>query len=201
MMCLPVYNQNVTGNTSTSAVKETTVNVSENIIVIEDAVEKYGKQIYVYCYHMLNNKHEAEDAVQDIFLKAFNYGKLRDVEAILLWLYKTAYHHCLNLIKRKRFFEFISLPDNLISNENNPQQHMEMTEFSEEIQNALCTLTGKQRTVLLLRTIRDFSYDEIAVIVCQKPQTVRKQYERARKKVMAYLNSKGGMYNEKSIIV
>ncbi|WP_082061678.1 RNA polymerase sigma factor [Paenibacillus sp. E194] len=55
---------------------------------------------------MLGNKHEAEDAVQDIFVRA--YEKLHLYKPNVLfssWLYKIAYHYCLNLIRKRNIHQ------------------------------------------------------------------------------------------------
>ncbi|MEC0255612.1 RNA polymerase sigma factor [Paenibacillus lautus] len=69
----------------------------------EPIVETYKKQIYIYCCRMLGCKQDAQDAVQDVFIKAFT--KLHTYEAKVSfssWLYKIAYHHCLNLLRKRQ---------------------------------------------------------------------------------------------------
>lgn len=66
-------------------------------------VQRYQQRLYVYCYHLLMQREEAEDAVQDVFIKA--YEKLSQYayrQSFSAWLYKIAYHHCLNMLKRRR---------------------------------------------------------------------------------------------------
>lgn len=60
------------------------LDTNENIIVpdleIEDLIKVYGREIFSYCYHLLRNKEDAEDAVQEIFLKAFNNVKKKKID-------------------------------------------------------------------------------------------------------------------------
>ncbi|MFD1908858.1 RNA polymerase sigma factor [Paenibacillus rhizoplanae] len=69
-----------------------------------DVIRLYQQRIYLYCYRLLNNKEEAEDAVQDILIKAYqNIGQYKPQADFTSWLYKIAYHHCLNLLRRQKF--------------------------------------------------------------------------------------------------
>lgn len=67
---------------------------------IENYIRDYNKQIFSYCYRMLNNRHEAEDAVQEVFLKIFIYicHKKQVVDSPKIWLYKVAHNYCINII-------------------------------------------------------------------------------------------------------
>lgn len=59
--------------------------------------------MYTYCYYILRSHEEAEDAVQDIFVKV--YQELRRYEkrvSFNAWLYKVAYHHCLDQVRKRK---------------------------------------------------------------------------------------------------
>lgn len=169
----------------------------------DNIARQYHKPIFRYCFHMLRNQQEAEDAVQEVFLKAYeNYGSQQNLKSVPSWMYKIAYHHCLNVIRRKKLLRFIGLEGHLYSDIGIPEEGIETAEFEEHIQLALSRLSPVQRTVLILRTVEEMDYDEIAAILCEKPQTVRKQYERAKKKVKLYICiEKGEKYNEEVPII
>nr|WP_225942082.1 RNA polymerase sigma factor [Sporosarcina limicola] len=75
--------------------------------MIEDLLSEYHQKIYVYCYNILRNTQDAEDAAQEVFLKAFQSKKLLEIDNRSAWLYKIAYNHCLNKVKRRNLIEFI----------------------------------------------------------------------------------------------
>lgn len=152
---------------------------------------------------MLRNRQEAEDAVQEVFINAYkNMSRMEEIKSVSSWLYKISYNHCLNIIRRKKFFFFVPLKENFIIEAPYYDQDIEINEFSEQLTIAISKLSAEARSVLILRAIEDKSYEEIAVIFDKKPDTVRKQYERARKKVEAYLEiEKGGKANEKVSIL
>ncbi len=169
---------------------------------IETIIEENGQKIYKYCYNMLRNRQEAEDAVQDIFIKVYNnMNHMHEIKSIPSWLYRIAYNHCLNIIRRKKFLFFIPINEDLKIDVANYNTGIE-SEFSEQLTLVMSRLSAQDRSVLILRIIEEKSYDEIAVIFNKKPDAVRKQYERAKKKVKSYIEiEKGVKVNEKVSII
>jgi len=160
-------------------------------------VQKYQKPIFKYCFHMLGTVEEAEDAVQEVFIKA--YRKLDSYRAgtsFFSWLYKIAYHHCIDYLRRKKYFSFVPLCDNSINNYDTTVYSFEKNELNLVLQKAISMLSPEDRTVLLLRVLEEKSYEEIAGILGKRPPAVRKKYERARKKVKQNIDKmKGVMIN------
>ncbi|MNI27746.1 ECF RNA polymerase sigma factor SigW [compost metagenome] len=74
----------------------------------EVIVKQYQQQILIYCYHMLGNIQEAEDAKQDVFIKAYEQlHKYRESISFSGWLYKIAYHHCVNKLRRRKLLHHL----------------------------------------------------------------------------------------------
>ena len=164
------------------------------MINIESLIDEHGQKIYRYCYHMLRNSQEAEDAVQEVFIKAFTSGSERSsIQSASAWLYKVAYNHCINVIRRRKRFFFIPINENLKDEGVCHESNAELNEYSEELADVLSRLSPEDRSVLILRVIEEKSYEELAVIFGKKPDAIRKQYERARKKVKAYLELEKGV--------
>ena len=66
-------------------------------------VKAFQQPIYRYCYRLLANKQDAEDAVQDILVKAYqSLHQYKRAEHFSAWLYRIAYHYCLNLLRKRR---------------------------------------------------------------------------------------------------
>lgn len=121
-------------------------------------VKEYQRQIFVYCWRLLGSEHEAEEAVQDILVKAFekiNMYKL--TMGFSSWLYKMAYHHCLNLIRRKnlqRKFK-ITLFTSTNMTSDSAAQVLERQLFSEPLSRALDQLNAEERNLLVLRIFEE----------------------------------------------
>lgn len=179
------------------------LDTNEKIIVpaleIENLLKIYGREIFSYCYHLLRNKEDAEDAVQEIFLKAYDNLKKKQIDTISLWLYKVAYNHCLNILRKKKFKIQIAFDDNMFSNNLTPEEELENSEFSSPTQIALDRLSDLQKNILILRAVKSLDYEEISKITHKRPEAIRKNYERAKQKILKYLNtSKGVICNERT---
>jgi RNA polymerase sigma-70 factor (ECF subfamily) len=169
---------------------------------IEQIIDEYGQKIYKYCYGMLRNKQEAEDATQEVFIKAYKSSELRDIANVSSWLYKVAYNHCLNVIKRNRLISFLPIKEEMKVDSSTQLTDSSENGFSEMITNVMLKLSAQNRAVLILRVVEEKSYEEIATIVNKKPDAVRKQFERVKKKVKNYIEiEKGVLTSEEASIL
>lgn len=151
-------------------------------------ITAYERQIYTYCYYILRSREEAEDAVQDIFVKV--YQQLRRYEkrvSFSAWLYKVAYHHCLDqLRRRKRRSRLLSLYKlQLMTNQQALPEESPVDRIFEK-------LTSEERGLLILRVIEQYSFEEIAMITGSSSAALRKKYERLRKKLIQEKADEGG---------
>ncbi|KGR76385.1 RNA polymerase sigma factor [Ureibacillus sinduriensis] len=149
-----------------------------------EIIRRFQKKIYIYCYYLLGSKEEAEDATQDIFIKGLeNIKSFSYRVSFSAWLYKIAHHHCMDLIKKKhkgnRFW--ISFKKNHAKDQFHGREEYRYQDFIHEL---LEKLSVDERRILLLRAIVEYSFDENASIMELKPATVRKKYERLRKKLI-----------------
>ena len=155
-------------------------------------IRRYQQQIFLYCYYLLKNREEAEDAAQEIFIKGLEHiDQFVPAVSFSAWLYKIAQNHCTDLLKRntRTFKSFIQYKLNL--------KQQPIHEYTNLIHELLDQLTLKDRQILLLRSLEDYNYEEIATIMGLKSSTIRKRYERLRKKLINY-NEKGGKQIEHS---
>lgn len=162
-------------------------------------VQKYQKSIFKYCYHMLGDVEEAEDAVQEVFIKAYRkLDSYKEGTSFSSWLYKIAYNHCVDYLRKRKYFRFVPLSDSTVSDFDTTAYSVEKDELSQTLQKALSMLSAEDRTVLMLRILEEKSYEEIAHILGKRQAAVRKKYERARKKVKQNIDEmKGVVINEK----
>jgi RNA polymerase sigma-70 factor (ECF subfamily) len=162
----------------------------------EELVLKYQDRIYNLCRHMLGNAHDAEDASQDTFIKA--YQKLKDFKpeaSLYTWLYRIAVNTCLDY-KKRPFFEslfrrsdegeeFVEEP---ISDWPSPEKLYESKQMGVALHNSIRKLPPKLRTAIILKEIEGLSYDEIADILEVSIGTVKSRISRARDELKKLLN-------------
>ncbi|MDO7907674.1 RNA polymerase sigma factor [Paenibacillus sp. JX-17] len=158
-------------------------------------IRRYQKRIYLYCYYLLQSREEAEDAAQDIFIKALeNIQRYSYYSSFSAWLYRIARNHCTDLIKqKKKSFQFLNQYKKVNEDRHNPG-------YTEIIHDLLDNLNAEEKQILLLRSLEDYNYDEIASIMDLKPVTVRKRYERIRKKLIQYKKKEGAKLYEQQTL-
>ncbi|MGN7478156.1 RNA polymerase sigma factor [Solibacillus silvestris] len=144
---------------------------------IETMILSHYDKLYKYCYSILRNVEDAEDAVQDVFLKVIKSGNLSAIDNLNAWLYKIAYFHCINKLKRRRILSFVPFIES-----ENPMVKAENA-MDEQLQNILSQLKPEERALIVLRIIENYSFEEIAAIMDKTAPTIRKRYERLKGKI------------------
>lgn len=156
-------------------------------------VEMYQKQIYVYCCRMLGCKQDAQDAVQDIFIKA--YTKLFTYEpkvSFSAWLYKIAYHHCLNLLRKRVIRQRVHRLLRTSGITESPEQKLDRQWFSAPLEYAMSKLSADERNLLVLRVFEEKPFAEIAMILDKNTDAVKKKYMRIKQKTIKWIGEKEG---------
>ncbi|ANA82436.1 RNA polymerase, sigma-24 subunit, ECF subfamily protein [Paenibacillus vortex V453] len=145
---------------------------------------EYQRQLYIYCCRLLGSEQDAEDAVQEIFLKAYqSISGYKATVSFNAWLYKIAYHHCLNLLHRRQLSEKLGrLLKGQIFAESAEQEFLRGA-FSEPLSRALVSLPAEERSLLVLYVFHDKTYAELSEIIGKTPEAVRKKLTRIRRKV------------------
>jgi RNA polymerase sigma-70 factor (ECF subfamily) len=158
----------------------------------DELVRAQHASMYQVAYRMLGDSAEASDVVQEIFLKVFrNIHGFRGDSSLKTWIFRIALSEILNRLrwwKRRHRSATVSL-DESVSNGNglhmrdsqpSPHQALESKEEEQAIQRALTRLSSDHRSILVLRDIEGFSYNEIADITGVSIGTVKSRLARAR---------------------
>ncbi|MCM3749503.1 sigma-70 family RNA polymerase sigma factor [Paenibacillus pasadenensis] len=175
------------------------MNNARKVDFLQALINELHKPIFTYCYHMLRHRQEAEDAAQEVFLKAVKHlnGTGPPLHSPRAWLYKLAHNHCLNLIRRKRLLRFIPFNrDELCQAELPAEETPVLSELSLQVEQMLSLLQPLDRSILLLRIVDERPFEEIAAIVRATPGSVRKRYERARRKIKQACRPEGEKTHE-----
>jgi RNA polymerase sigma-70 factor (ECF subfamily) len=166
----------------------------------EEIVKRYTPLLYSLAFRLLGKGEEAEDAVQEIFEKAFRaLPRFRISMRFFPWLYTIGLNHLRTLERRRRRRGRLRVssaePQRMLeivaSDQGNPVKQSELKEGERLAQEALDTLRIEQREVFILRQIQGLSVQEVAEVL-QIPQgTVKTHLHRARKQMIDFLSSKG----------
>lgn len=152
-------------------------------------IEHFQRPIYLYCYYLLGGREEAEDAAQDIFLKALEHiTRFSPRTSFSAWLYTIARNHCTDLLKkRSRSFKVFTL-----YKKQQAEPDGRTLGLTEQVHALLTQLNDGERQILLLRALENYSFEQIGSIMEMNPARVRKKYERLRKK-LGRQKGKGGV--------
>ncbi len=172
---------------------------------LESATERHRRELHVHCYRMLASYDDAEDAVQETFLRAWRAWDTFEGEHVRAWLYRIATNVCLDMIraKRRRVPELHSYaevswltpyPDNLldevVSDEAGPdvlavaQETIELAFLA-----ALQVLPPRQRAALLAREVLGMPAAETASLLGTSVAAANSALQRARAAMKKHLPS------------
>lgn len=161
-------------------------------------VERYQGAVYNLCYRMLGSPAEAEDAAQDVFLRAWTQlHTFQQDRRFSTWLLAIASHWCIDLLRRRRqtFVPLDGISLWATSDEPEPEEAALDREQRDAVRALLETLPPKYRLVTTLRYFNDLSYLEIAQLTGLSESAVKTQLHRARKMLAEQLRQKGAPAN------
>jgi len=141
-------------------------------------------KLFRLAFRLLANRQEAEDAIQEIYLKLWNMRnelkKYRNVEGLMMTMTKNL---CLDKLKSKKN-KFSRLNDQISSdNRINPQEQSELTDVVQKVRQLIQKLPDQQKTIVHLRDIEGYEFDEIMEITGFDMNYVRVNLSRGRKKI------------------
>lgn len=167
----------------------------------EALVVRYQRQVFQLAYRILNQREEAEDAVQDVFVNV--YQKLHQYNPVYRfspWLYKITANTCISRIRRTKKVVLLNFDDEQTRQLEfrnaelpDPLMHLEQEELRQEIMRAMQKLPDSYRVILLLRYQMDLSNQEIAECLDISKENVEVKLHRARKSLRAAMTD---MYTE-----
>ena len=191
-----------------------------------ELTEPFRRELQIHCYRILGSLHEAEDMVQETMLRAWTRLETYEGRASFrAWLYKIATHACLDLLDRRRSRRLLPsqagpasdprgsispppaealwlepIPDEWLEDVSavNPEaRYRESESISLAFLTALQTLSPRQRAVLILRDVLDFSASETAEVLDLTVSSVNSALHRARTSLsQGYQSQEAQHYDE-----
>jgi RNA polymerase sigma factor (sigma-70 family) len=156
----------------------------------DDVYQQHQDLVYNLCLHYLQNKEEAEEATQDIFVKIYRkMPEFRGESSLKTWIYRIAIHHCLDLLKARKAqkrFGFMALfrTSPPLSHDppdfNHPGVLLENKEELEQLFGKINQLPPQQKTALVLKYLDDLPQREIADIMGISEKAVESLLQRAK---------------------
>ena len=166
----------------------------------ESLVKMHEKNVYNLALKLMKNREDALDASQDAFLKAWiSIKSFRGESKFSAWLYRLTYNTCLDVIRKAKKGEIISLTSNdeeeevvdVKDNAPTPEEAAVKKETQQTVRDAVDNLPEEYRQIIIMREFTGLSYAEIAECTGLNEGTVKSRLSRARIKLAEMLRQKG----------
>ena len=161
----------------------------------KELVTQNQSRVLNTCYRFVNNREDAEDIAQEVFIEVYHsISSFRGEAKLTTWIYRIAVNVSIDVKRSKSRKRQIMIENVLEDSENflektyqdkgpQPDQLLELKDLNEQIEKALTTLPSRQRVAFVLRHFHDRSMEEIANILDCKAGTVRSHIFRAINKL------------------
>lgn len=147
-------------------------------------VDNFSDNILRFLVKNLKDRQEAEDILQDVFLKLWEKHKEVDNDKVKAYLFKAAYNTMINTINHNKLIDNIEIKDTVTINAQNAH-----SDIKDILSDALNLLSSLQKASLLLRDYEGYSYNEIGQILNITEENVKINIFRARQKMKKYIGS------------
>jgi RNA polymerase sigma-70 factor (ECF subfamily) len=145
-----------------------------------ELVRRHQDRVFSLCLSLLRNPTDAEDAAQEVFLKAYRaLSDFRFDSSFSTWLYRIAYRHSLDFLKAKNRRPAESW-DALVEERGEPSPDTPPTEGADLARAVLDALPEDQRLILTFREAQGLTYEEIAETLQVSLDAVKARLRRAR---------------------
>lgn len=160
--------------------------------IIDLIVRKSGSQLYNVIYQLVKNREDAEDVLQETYIKMLrNLKNFRGESSLGTWLYRIATNTALEKIRKNRpikgmqdfqdeEFQEVTIQNTFALDEYNPEKTMMKDEFKSVLQTYLQELPEKTRMIFVMRDQDGLSLEEIVQITGDTEWSVKGRLKRAR---------------------
>lgn len=159
----------------------------------DELMARHERQVFRIALGVLGGREDAEDAVQEVFLKLHRaLGTLDEERVIAAWLYRVTVNVCRDMYAKRARVKNLSLEALQFGGfepralEADPERLLSAAEQEHLVLQALDDLPSKERAALVLRDIEGLSTEEVAEALGSAPATVRSQVAAARLKLKRF---------------
>lgn len=171
-----------------------------DIEAYRELIQRYQHMIFVFIYKMVNNRTDAEDLTQEVFVKAYEkLSSYRGDSQFSTWLHTLARNKTIDFLRRRKFHDsddqLAYIPSQV--HDESPQESLLSKERRREIEEAFALLSDSYREVIVLRCTHEYPFEKIAALLGVAESTARVRYLRARQELAKILSRKeGGLVHE-----
>ena len=171
-----------------------------DVEAFEELVRRYDRNVFLIAQHITQNREDAEDVVQDAFLKAYNnLAQFQGQSKFYTWLVRIAVNEALMKLRRRRPERMVSLDEEVKTEDDsvprevadwspNPEQQYTQAELRDILDRTIHGLPATFRTVFVLRDVEGLSTEETAEALDLSVPAVKSRLLRARLQLRERLN-------------
>ena len=155
-------------------------------------MDSFQVPIYNYIRRLVISHEDAEDVLQEVFIRVFRHiDQFREESSLSTWIYRIAYNTAISELRRKRQ-EFVAIEESQISNVSE-EEVSEMlgrtstTEQLDKLEAALEQLPPDERALILLFYMKEKTVDELTVITGLGASNIKVKLHRIRKKLFVLI--------------
>ncbi len=153
-------------------------------------VSEYSERLYWQIRKMVLSHDDANDILQDVFIKAWtNIDNFRGESKLTTWLYRIAINESITFLNKKRNQNNISVDDedSFLLNTLEGDEYFDGDEAQKLLQQAILTLPEKQRLVFQMKYFDEMKYEEMSDILGTSVGALKASYHHAVKKIENFL--------------
>src|SRR5215468_11360533 len=166
----------------------------------EELIRRYDRNVFRIAQHIVQNREDAEDVVQEAFFKAYsNLGQFQGQSKFYTWLVRIAVNEALMKLRRRRPERTVSLDEDVKTEDDsvprevadwspNPEQQYTQAELRDILDRTIHGLPATFRTVFVLRDVEGLSTEETAEALDLSVPAVKSRLLRARLQLRERLN-------------
>jgi len=167
-----------------------------DMVAFNQIVEKYRNRLMSVIFRMIQSSEEAEDIVQETFLRVYQHRNSFDFRhCFSTWLYTIALNLARNELRKRKRFKFFDIFD-MQGKEAEIAVEMKLpSNLPQALERAMENLPEKYKTAFLLRDVQELPYEEVAQIMNIPLGTVKSRVNRARAILREKLKPRMEEYN------
>jgi len=152
----------------------------------------YQERLYWHVRRMVDNHEDANDVIQNVFIKVFrNIKKFKGDSKLYTWLYRIATNESITFLNKRKKKATNSLDDELstVAHQLTADSYFDPDEAQRHLKAAIAILPEKQKAVFNLRYYEEMPYAEMAKVLDTTVGALKASYHHGLKKVETYLKN------------
>ena len=163
------------------------------MLVFDQIYEQYSHKLFSFVLKILKNEAEADDIVQEVFVKIWeSRDKLGDYKLLNSYIFTIAYNNSIDLIRKRintnKYLEYLK-NSSVVQNTPKSISEIEFNELSIQVEKMIANLPDRQKQVYLLHREQNLTYPEIAEKLGISKNTVENHMVKALKYLRQNMNN------------